>query len=82
MINHWRHTEDEGQGSKRLAAAGLQRQVGGICGSSLAFYSFSIIEVLCFSCGNTVLNPVCGVDTGCEKAVKYVWPTLEVFNCG
>lgn len=57
----------------RPAAAGLQRQVGGICGHPLAILSLNIIEALYFSCGNTVLNPVCGVDTGCEKSVKYVW---------
>lgn len=79
QINPWRQTEDEGERSMRLAAAGLRSQVGGICGCSLAFLSFSIIEALCFSCGNTAINPVCGVDMGCEKAVKYVWPTTPFF---
>lgn len=80
QINPWRQTEDEGERSMRLAAAGLRSQVGGICGCSLAFLSFSIIEALCFSCGNTAINPVCGVDMGCEKAVKYVWPTTPFFE--
>ena len=26
------------------------------------------------------LNPSCGADAGCEKAVKYVWLALGVFN--
>ena len=78
MINPWRQTEDEGHRSVSQAAGTGRGDLWLVTSIS----SLSITGALYFSYGNTVLNPVCGLDTGCEKAVKYVWLTLGIFNFG